>query len=201
MSYVSLGLLAALWWVFTSSSWSKIRSPADQRAFADSLRPLPLLSARLVSPVALLVTTTELGLVLGTGWSMVALTAGWPAARPVGALVLAATFLLLTGLTTGVILAVHHDTGARCACFGATPQPLGWRHVTRNTILLATTIAAGVTVAVTRPHPLALAGALISVAAGWTSALILVRLDDLVDLFLPTPATGQARPPATDPDD
>ncbi|SCG77504.1 MauE/DoxX family redox-associated membrane protein [Micromonospora humi] len=195
MPYVPLGLLTALWWVFTSSGWSKIRSPAGQRAFADSLRPLPLLPARLVSPVALLVTATELGLVLGTGWSMVALTAGWPVARPVAALVLAAALLLLTVLTAGVVLAVHHDTGARCACFGATPQPLGWRHVTRNTILLAMTIAAGVTVAVTRPHPLPPAGALISVAAGWTSALILVRLDDLVDLFRQTPAPG--RTPST----
>lgn len=197
MPYVSLGLQAALWWVFTTSGWSKIRSPTAQRAFADSLRPLPLLPARLVNPVALLVTTTELGLVLGTSWSMMALIAGWPSVRPVGSLVLTATFLLLAGLTTGMVLAVRRETGARCACFGATPQLR--RHVVRNTVLLALTVTALGAVGVTPPRPLPWAGVVLSVATGSVAALILVRLDDLVDLFLPTPpshrpSAGRSRP-------
>ncbi|MDO3703192.1 hypothetical protein Q3W71_16085 [Micromonospora sp. C28SCA-DRY-2] len=192
MSYVSVGLLAVLWWVFAASSWSKARSRTALRAFADSLRPLPLLPARLVDPVAVLVTIAELGLVLGIGWSVLAVATGWPAARPGATLVLVLTLLLLAVLTTGVVLAVRRDTGARCACFGATQQPLGRRHVVRNALLLAVTGAALVTVLVARTHPLAAAGVLVGVATGSVGALILIRLDDLLELFLPTPSTSLA---------
>jgi hypothetical protein len=190
MSYVSVGLLTALWCVFAASGGSKVRSRAAQQAFADSLRPLPLLPGRRVAPVAALVTAVELLLVLGIGWSVVAATAGWPVVRAGAAVVLVVTVLLLAVLTIGVVLAVRRDTGASCACFGATQQPLGWRHVVRNSVLLALTALALVTVLVARPHPLPLAVVLIALVAGATGALILIRLDDLVDLFLPTTTAG-----------
>src|SRR2546423_6061431 len=81
MSYVAVGLLTALWCVFAASGGSKVRSRAAQRAFADSLRPLPLLPGRLVAPAAVLVTAVELLVVLGIGWSVVAAAAGWPVVR------------------------------------------------------------------------------------------------------------------------
>jgi len=186
MSYVSVVLMTALWCVFAASGGSKVRSRAAQRAFADSLRPLPLLPGRLVAPVAVLVTAVELALVLGIGWSVVAAAAGWPVVRAGAAVVLVVTALLLTVLTIGVVLAVRRGTGASCACFGATQQPLGWRHVVRNSVLLALTAVALVTVLAARPRPLPLPGVLIALVAGATGALILIRLDDLVDLFLPT---------------
>jgi hypothetical protein len=193
MSYVSIGLMTALWCVFAASGGSKVRSRAAQRAFADSLRPLPLLPGRLVAPVAVLVTTVELLLVLGIGWSVVAAAAGWPLVRAGAAAVLVVTALLLAVLTTGVVLAVRRDTGASCACFGAAEQPLGWRHVVRNSVLLALTAVALVGVLVPRPHPLPLAGVLIALVAGAAGALILIRLDDLVDLFLPTTTATRIR--------
>jgi hypothetical protein len=189
MSYVSVGLLAALWCVFAASGGSKVRSRAAQRAFAESLRPLPLLPGRLVAPVAVLVTAAEVVLVLGIGWSVVAVAAGWPVVRLGGGAALALTGLLLAVLTVGVVLAVRRDTGASCACFGASQQPLGWRHVVRNSILLAMTATALGTVLLARPHPLPLAGVLIALVAGATGALLLIRLDDLVDLFLPATTT------------
>jgi hypothetical protein len=189
MSHVSVGLLAALWCVFAASGGSKVRSRAAQRAFAESLRPLPLLPGRLVAPVAVLVTAAEVVLVLGIGWSVVAVAAGWPVVRLGGGAALALTGLLLAVLTVGVVLAVRRDTGASCACFGASQQPLGWRHVVRNSILLAMTATALGTVLLARPHPLPLAGVLIALVAGATGALLLIRLDDLVDLFLPATTT------------
>jgi len=193
MSYVSVGLLAALWCVFAASGGSKVRSRAAQRAFAESLRPLPLLPGRLVAPVAVVVTTVEVVLVLGLGWSVVAVAAGWPVSRGSGAAVLALTVLLLSVLTIGVVLAVRGDTGASCACFGATQQPLGWRHVVRNSILLAMAATALLFVVVARPQALPLAGVLIALVAGATGALLLIRLDDLVELFLPTTAATGIR--------
>ncbi|WP_143193908.1 hypothetical protein [Micromonospora sp. CB01531] len=58
-----------------------MRSRAAQRAFADSLRPVPLLPTRLVAPAALAVTAAEAGIVLGLGWSVAAVVAGWATAR------------------------------------------------------------------------------------------------------------------------
>ncbi|WP_213457070.1 MauE/DoxX family redox-associated membrane protein [Rhizomonospora bruguierae] len=189
MVYVSVGLLATLWWVFAASALSKVRGGGAMRAFADSLRPLPLLPGRLVEPVAVLVTAAEVALVVGTAWSVVAVAAGWSAARPGASAVLVLTGLLLAVLTTGVVLAVRRGTGARCACFGAAERPLGRRHVVRNTILLAATATALATVAAAPAGALQLAGLLVAVAAGSIAALILIRLDDLVDLFLPTTTT------------
>jgi hypothetical protein len=193
MSYASMGLLASLWCVFAASGWGKIRSRATLRAFADSLRPLPFVPARLVVPVAATVTAVELALVLGLAWSIAAIAAGWSSAQAGAVVVLGLTLALLAVLTTGVVLAVRRDTGARCACFGANQQPLSRRHVVRNTVLLAIAAAALLLVAATRPHPLELAGVLIALVAGALAAVFLIRLDDLVDLFLPT---RTAPPPA-----
>ncbi|MGS2616055.1 hypothetical protein ACVCAH_16255 [Micromonospora sp. LZ34] len=66
------------------------------------------------------------------------------------------------------------------------------RHVVRNALQLAVAAAALVTVAVARMHPLAVAGVLVGVAAGSLGALILIRLDDLLELVLPTPSASLA---------
>jgi hypothetical protein len=116
---------------------------------------------------------------------MVAVGAGWAAARAGVALVLVLAGLLLAVLTTGVVLAVRRRTGARCACFGAAERPLGRRHVVRNSILLAFVATALVGVLLGRTYPLPSAGTVIALMAGLVGALILIRLDDLVDLFLP----------------
>ncbi|MEU1836819.1 MauE/DoxX family redox-associated membrane protein [Micromonospora chersina] len=185
MSYLSVGLAAVLWCVFAASAWSKLRSRAAQRAFADSLRPLPLLPGRLVGPVAAVVTVAEAAIVLGLGWSVVAALAGRAGARAGVTFALLATGLLLAVLTTGVVLAVRRRTGVRCACFGAAERPLGRRHVVRNGLLLAGAAVALVDVVVGPAHRPAPAGAAVALLAGVLGAAILIRLDDLVDLFLP----------------
>ncbi|MET8910433.1 MauE/DoxX family redox-associated membrane protein [Micromonospora sp. NPDC004551] len=194
MSYLSVGLVATLWCVFAASAWSKLRSRAAQRAFADSLRPLPLLPGRLVGPAAAAVTGAEAAIVLGLGWSLVAALAGWPGARAVATLVLLVTSLLLAVLTTGVVLAVRRRTGARCACFGAAERPLGRRHVVRNGLLLAGVAVGLVDAIVGSAHRPAPAGAAVAVLAGVLGAAVLIRLDDLVELFLPIGTAPPAAP-------
>ncbi|GHJ55702.1 hypothetical protein Nm8I071_50090 [Nonomuraea sp. TT08I-71] len=174
-----------LWCVFAASAWSKLRSRAAQRAFAESLRPLPLLPGRLVGPVAAVVTVAEAAIVLGLGWSVVAALAGRAGARAGATFALLATGLLLAVLTTGVVLAVRRRTGVRCACFGAAERPLGRRHVVRNGLLLAGAAVALVDVVVGPAHRPAPAGAAVALLAGVLGAAVLMRLDDLVDLFLP----------------
>ena len=50
--------------------------------------------------------------------------------------------LVLTGLllafTTWIVVAIRSDDVPTCACFGsASKKPLGWRHVARNSVLIA----------------------------------------------------------------
>jgi len=183
VSYLSLGLTAALWGVFTASAASKVRSGAAYRAFADSLRPL--LPVRLMGPAAAAVTAAETVIVLGLTWSLVAVTAGWAGARAGAGLVLVLAGLLMTALTSGVVLAVARRTQVRCACFGVAERPLGPRHIVRNSILLAGSLAALLSLAFGQAQPPSVGGAAVAVAAGLVGALVLIRLDDLIDLFQP----------------
>jgi hypothetical protein len=100
---------------------------------------------------------------------------------------LALTGGLLAVFTAGVALAVRRGTGARCACFGAAEQPLGARHLVRNGLLLAAVGVAALGIAVASAQPLGPAGTAMAVSAGAVGALLLIRLDDLVDLFMPVP--------------
>ena len=50
--------------------------------------------------------------------------------------------LVLTGLilafTTWIVVAIRSDDVPTCACFGsASKKPIGWRHVARNSVLIA----------------------------------------------------------------
>jgi hypothetical protein len=190
MSYLSLGLMATLWCTFAASALSKLRSGAAQKAFAESLRPLPFIPARLLHAVAAVTTAAEVGVVLGLGVAAVVVVGGWSPAWPFAAVTLALTGGLLAVFTAGVVLAVRRDTGARCACFGAAERPLGARHLVRNGLLLAAAGVAALGLAVAGARPLGPAGVAVALPAGAVGALLLIRLDDLVDLFTPRPVGG-----------
>ncbi|GAA4671686.1 methylamine utilization protein MauE [Phytohabitans rumicis] len=182
--------MATLWCTFAASAWSKLRSRAAQKAFAESLRPLPFVPAGLVHRAAAATTMAEAGVVLGLGLAVVAVAGGWSPARPLATVMLALTGGLLAVFTAGVALAVRRDTGARCACFGAAEQPLGARHLVRNGLLLAAVAVAVLGIAAARVQPLGLAGVAVALPAGAVGALVLIRLDDLIYLFTPRPVRG-----------
>ena len=55
--------------------------------------------------------------------------------------------LVLTGLllafTTWIVVAIRSDDVPTCACFGsASKKPIGWRHVVRNSALIALAVSA-----------------------------------------------------------
>ena len=175
MPYLQFGLIALLWVVFAVSAVSKLRG---QRAFAESLRPLPGLPARLVTPVAALVTAVEVLVVVGLSAVVVS-----------GALVLAALGLaaaLLAVFTIGIAAAIRRHAAARCACFGSAERELGPVHVVRNVFLLAVAV-----LALLAPggaaHP---AGALLAALTGAVAGFITIRLDVLFDLFAPMRKLG-----------
>ena len=164
---------------------------AAWRDFAESLRRLGLLPGRLVGVTAVAVVAAEVTVLLGLSAAVAGVLDLVPAGPVVrfGGLVVAAA--LLGVLTVGIALALRRGTSAPCACFGASTRPLGGRHLVRNTLLLLVTAGALGTPA----GPVAPAGVLLGVAAGALVAVLLVRLDDLVELFAParplSPATSR----------
>lgn len=178
MSAVLSGCTTALFVVFAVSVWSKARSPAAHRLFVDSLRPLRFLPAKSLALVAVLATGAEALVATALGCSLVTVLAGFPMWFPA----LAAAGILVLVLTIGVVLAIREGTGARCACFGAAERPLGRRHVLRNILLFVIAVAGLVTGDSAAPAP---AWAALGCAAGVVVALILIRLDELADLFVP----------------
>jgi hypothetical protein len=190
VSYLLIGLLAVPCVVFGLSGWSKL---VAQRGFAASLRRLGLIPGRLVRPVAAAVTAMELAVAIGLGWAILAGVGLAPAGWTAGLLSLVGAGLLLTVLSAGIALALRRGVRATCACFGATARPLGVRHLVRNALLI-TVVLAGITVRALTTAPTAgIGGALVGLAGGAVGALILVRLDDLVELFRSTPTISPTR--------
>jgi methylamine utilization protein MauE len=176
------GLVATVGVVFVVSAVSKARAP--WREFADSLRPLGLLPDGLVPVVAVAVAAAELAAAVGLGWTLAATARLAPEVPWVAVGSLIGTGALLGVFTVGIALALRRGTVARCACFGAAEQVLGPRHLARNSVLLLVTAAALVLALGGGPvgDP---AAALVGAAGGAVVAVVLIRLDDLVELFVP----------------
>jgi hypothetical protein len=181
MHELGTGAAVALWVVFAVSAAGKVRSAERQRAFAASLRPLGFVPDRFLRPAALAVTAAEVAVVVGL--TCVPFGAGPPAA---GAFWLAAG--VLTVLTGGVALALGRGAAASCACFGTAERPLSRRHLVRNLALLAIAVG-GLALADQLPAGTTeLPAAALAGLGGAVVALLLIRLDDVVDLFAPTAA-------------
>lgn len=193
MGTLLVAAIVTLWLVFTVSATSKVASVKRQRAFAQSLNALPLLPTPLVVAVAAAVSGVESVIAAGLGTALVGvvISAAWAVQIAVLSMLLA--FGLLGVLTGGIVMALRRRSTASCACFGASDRPLSWRHVLRNSLMqlvgvFGVVIAAAATPAVVvDPVGAGLAG-----AVGVVVAVVLIRLDDIVELFAPTGSAGRA---------
>ena len=185
MSSFLVGVVAMLWIVFGMSAASKFRSGERQRAFAESLRALRLLPDRVLRPVSVGITCVEIGIFVGLSLSAFGLVTGVVGAPSVVIATLAVAVGLLVVMTGGIALALARGAMGTCACFGVSDQPLSRRHVVRNGLLLLVALS-GVAVANDIPpgdvDPL---GVALAGVVGAVVAFILIRLDDLIDLFAP----------------
>lgn len=102
------------------------------------------------------------------------------ATAPLG---LAAATALMCALTAVVVIGIRAPVPTACVCFGSTSTPMGARHLIRNLLLTA---AAGTGTALvllgTATAPAPATTALSALTAAVLAALV-IRLDDLVDLF------------------
>ena len=160
--------------VFAISAVGKLRTSAVRAAFRRSVADMDVLPARAVGAVATVVPMTE---------AVTVALIVMPSTAVLGCVLALA---LLGAFTTGIAIVLRRGTRAGCLCFGATERPYGPRHLVRNGLLAAATLAG----ALTTGYPTDLPGALIAIVAGVLAALVLVAFDDLLDLFA-TPARGR----------
>ncbi|MFE3202455.1 MauE/DoxX family redox-associated membrane protein [Embleya sp. NPDC059237] len=180
MVYLVVGARALLGVVFLVSLAGKISGRAAFVAFVASVRSLGVLSARLADPVARTVVAGEAAVcVLLVLPSRNASTGGFLVA---GA--------LLAAFTAGIAAALRRGNTAPCRCFGAGTSPLGTAHIVRNVVLCAVAGAAVPAVpAVPAGRP---GGVAVAVFAGLCAGVVVTRLDHLLDLFRPLPASARA---------
>jgi hypothetical protein len=170
MGYAAFGCRALLAAVFAVAVASKLRGAA---AFVDAThRLLPARWADLARPLAAGTAGTELAVL---ALLVPPATVRWGCA-------LAAA--VLAAFTVAVWSALRRGERAPCRCLGATTAPLSRRHLARNGLLGAAALT-GALVPAGGATP---AGSVLAVAVGLVVAVLVVRLDDLVELFLPHPS-------------
>lgn len=195
MNDFSVAMLSLAACVFIASAAAKLRDRQAYRSFRSGLGETALVPAKLLPLATALLSVAE-GVIAVALLAAVMLTAVSAAgAVPLGEVALSAAAALIAVLAAGIAAVIRRGTRARCACFGAgSGRPLGWAHLIRNLGLLAVVGAglAGVPLEHGRP---ALAGAVLAAGAGVLSALVLIRFEQLAELFAPLPPSpGAARP-------
>lgn len=183
MAYVEVFSRCLIGVVFLVSAWSKRPVGGRFRQFSDSLAAMRLLPARAVVPVAGVVVAAETAVVL--------LLLPQPV-RPLAAVGFALAVLLLAGFAVAIGMVLRRGVQASCRCFGGSgAAPFRRHHIVRNVMLIAVA-GAGVVAALAAPamswEAVALGG-----VPGAVVALLVTRLDDLVELFAPAPPVSARR--------
>ncbi|MFG1947413.1 MauE/DoxX family redox-associated membrane protein [Nonomuraea sp. NPDC048826] len=79
----------------------------------------------------------------------------------------------------------REEKAAPCHCFGASETPVGRRHVIRNLVLIVAALAALGAAFTGTPGGVEIPGVVIAAAAAAMCVLVVVRLDDIAELFRP----------------
>ena len=171
MTYAAPACQGLLIVVFLASAAGKLRGRQALRAFASSLVTLGLVRSRRAAPVAAAVAGAE---------ALAVLLLVVPVTRAAG---FAAAAALLAVLTAGVAVVLARGTAAPCRCFGPSPTPLSVRHLVRNAALTGAAVLGLAAPAGSPP----VGAAVVALAAGALTGLLVSALDDIVALFAPGP--------------
>jgi len=185
MTDLVIGVLALTACVYGTSSLVKLVSRTSYRAFRDGLAETKLVPRRLLGGVAVALTSGEavVAVLLAVGTVLAVTNA--PGSVPVAAAALGCGSVLGAVLAAGVAVVIRSGTRATCACFGArASRPIGPSHLARNAFLLVLMIVGLIGNSVRHGKP-DTGVAIVAIAAGAVIALLIIRLDDLADLFAP----------------
>jgi hypothetical protein len=169
LEYAVLTCRALLGLVFVASTLSKIHSRAAFDEFVKSLRRLKIVPNGAVAAMPIVAVEAAVPLALA-----------FPATVTAGFLLAAAVLIIFIG---AVSLVLHRGNSVPCPCFGPSRAPLGTRHIARNVLLLGAACVGAVGTLFSPLGHLQSAGVAISIFSAVILAALVIRLDDLIDLF------------------
>lgn len=181
MPYLGFACLCVTGLVFGVSAISKLRGRGAFDEFVTTTRQL----LRGLSPGRIVIESTSrlVAVAVVAAEATIPLLLIVPATRRIG---LGMAMLCLTAFGAAVAATVRRGVQGSCRCFGRSSIPLGYRHVVRNGMLFAVA-ATGLGVG---PGSLAdPAGLALAAGAALIVALLLMRLDDVIELFVPSVST------------
>lgn len=181
--------------VYGTSASAKLRSRGAYRTFRADLGETALVSRRRLALAAAALAGTETVVAASAAGAAFLVALSGPGSRAVAEAVLAAAAVLTAVLAAGVGVALRRGTRTPCACFGpGSARPLGRAHLVRNLSLLAALLAAVAGNGLSGAPAVgpALAGAVLAAVAAVVVSVLLVRLDDIVELFAPVSRGGGA---------
>jgi hypothetical protein len=181
MNDVLLGCRCAIALVFVASILGKVRG---QESYAGFVRAAGRLASGRVT--ARVPAGALAGGVIAAEAAVVVLTV-LPATARVG---LGLAGLLATAFAVAILAAVRRGDRAPCNCFGSSARPVGRVHLVRNAVLIVVA-GLGLAAGAVDAGPVGPAGGAAAVIVGAVLAALVVRADDLAELFGPVaPATG-----------
>jgi hypothetical protein len=184
MDRVGFGCYCLVGLVFAVSAASKLRGSA---AFWDFVKTARTLTTAVIPGYRTgRDAARRIGVLVIAGELAVPVLLVVPGTAGIG---LGVAIVLLTVFGVGIAAATRRGLRTSCRCFGSSSTPLGRRHLVRNALLVAAA-ATGLAFGPERvgqadPSALAVAG-----AAAVILAVLVVRLDDLTDLFTPASAVA-----------
>jgi hypothetical protein len=101
--------------------------------------------------------------------------------RPAAGLLLATS--LLVSFSTFIAVTMHRGTAMTCHCFGTRGTPLGRAHLVRNALLVGVAVAGLWAAPGGTAAPLEAAGVALAVISAAIAAWLLIRFDELAELF------------------
>jgi hypothetical protein len=171
--------------VYGTSAGSKLVSGTNYRAFRDGLAETALVPGRLLAVTATALACGEAAVAIIQVTAAIAAVTGAPGSVPTATIALGCAIALTSVLAAGITVVIRSGRHATCACFGArSGRQLNGSHLARNAGLLVLLLVAMVGNQIRHGRPVP-AAAIVAIAAGAIIALLLIRFDDLAELFAP----------------
>jgi hypothetical protein len=181
MDHVSVACRGLIGLIFFLSAASKIKSRASSAEFFAVTRKLLRVFAGRPWATPLVTRVTGFAVISMELAILIALTI--PSLARLG---FGIALVALLMFSSAIAAAMHRGVRMSCACFGRSTTPLGVPHLVRN-IILAVAAITGLVLGAERPETASPEALLVPVLAALATALVLIRFDDLVDLFKPGP--------------
>lgn len=184
MTELVIAMLAMGACIYGTSSGGKLVRKKEYRAFRDAIAQTALAAGN-PRAVAAILFGSEMTVAAALTSAMVLTIAGVRDSMTVAAVALGCGIALTSALIAGVTVVLRSGSRVTCACFGATSgRRISGSHLARNVGILALLLA-GLIGNEFRQGRASAGATIVALAAGGLAGLLLIRFDDMVELFAP----------------